>query len=59
MQCNSFEKEVRCPDQATVEVFWPGKTTAMCDRHAQGAARVASAMGFNVDMRPIAAAESS
>lgn len=53
MQCKSHDKEVRCPAPATWTVFWPGQTTEACDRHAQGIERVAGAMGFNVDKRPI------
>jgi hypothetical protein len=54
MNCKSFDKgDVPCPEQATVTVFWPGKTTESCDRHYQGQLRIAAAMGFSLDARPI------
>ncbi len=53
MQCESFDIGVQCPAPATVEVFWPGKTTKACDRHAKGISGLAGAMGFSVDVRPI------
>lgn len=57
MQCKSHDKDMQCQAEATVTVFWPGQTTVACDRHAQGIARVASAMGFNVDTRPLGPVE--
>lgn len=53
MICNSNDKNGKCMAQATVEVFWPGQTTVACNYHAQGIMRVAEAMGFHVDIRPI------
>lgn len=53
MLCKSCDKEVQCTGQATFEVFWPGKTTVACDRHHLGMQRIAGAMGFALDSRPI------
>lgn len=53
MKCKSHDKDGECKAEATVEVFWPGQTTHACDRHAQGITRLAVAMGFAVDCRPI------
>lgn len=54
MLCKSTDKgDVPCTEQATVEVFWPGKETVACDRHHQGMQRIASAMGFVLSSRPI------
>lgn len=54
MNCKSFDKgDVPCPEEATVTVFWPGKTTEACPRHHVGMMRIAGAMGFSVDARPI------
>ena len=53
MLCKSYDKEMACRSAATMTVFWPGKTTEACDRHAEGLRRVASAMGFALDIRPI------
>lgn len=53
MKCKSSDKEGQCEAEATIEVFWPGKTTVACDRHAQGMLRLASVMGFTCDARPI------
>jgi hypothetical protein len=58
MDCKSFDKGgVPCPEKATVTVFWPGKTTEACDQHHQGMQRVAAAMGFPLDSRPVEVAE--
>lgn len=38
---------------ATEIVHWPGKETAMCERHGEIARRLARAMGFEVSATPI------
>lgn len=53
MQCKSYDKEMACQSEATMTVFWPGKTTEACDRHSEGLRRIGSAMGFALDIRPI------
>jgi len=54
MNCNSCDKgDVPCTEQATMTVFWPGKTTESCDRHYQRQLQIAEAMGFPLDARPI------
>jgi hypothetical protein len=54
MLCKSHDRGgVACTDKATWTVFWPGQTTESCDRHYQGQLRVAGAMGFALDARPI------
>ena len=55
--CKSEENGKPCEAEATVTVFWPGRTTAACDRHARGMERLAEAMGFQVDKRPIGTVE--
>lgn len=53
MQCKTYEQAVQCPNTATVTVFWPGKTTEACPIHAAKLQRIAEAMGFVLDSRPI------
>ncbi len=53
MLCQSFDKEQPCKEDATMTVFWPGKTTESCERHYQGQLRIAGFMGFALDARPI------
>ncbi len=58
MRCKSFDKgEVPCPEDATVEVFWPGKETIACDRHKEGMVKLAGFMGFAVAVRPLTDAQ--
>ena len=49
VECSNAE----CTKQAVKEVFWPGKTVVMCIDHALGAANVAQAMGFPLDIRDL------
>lgn len=54
MICKSFDKgEVPCCAEATVTVFWPGKETVACDRHAEGMVKLAGFMGFVLSTRPL------
>lgn len=53
MFCKSFDKEVPCTEEATVEVFWPGRETIACDRHHQGMQKVAGVMGFVLSFRAL------
>ncbi len=55
MQCQSFELGKKCEAIAVVEVFWPGKRTIACTRHAEAIRRVADAMGFNLEVRSLIA----
>ena len=55
MDCKSNDKDKPCGQPATWTVFWPGRTTESCDRHYQGQQRIAEAMGFALDARPIVA----
>lgn len=58
MKCKSFDKgDVPCEAEATVTVFWPGKTTVACDRHHGSIVQIAEAMGFPVDCRPLSETE--
>lgn len=53
MLCKSFDKEVPCKEEATLEVFWPGKTTQACVRHEQKMQSIAVFMGFSLASRPL------
>lgn len=56
MLCKSFDKgDVPCTEEATLRVFWPGKTTEACVKHEQKMQAIATAMGFALDSRPIEA----
>lgn len=59
MNCASFDKEVPCPEKATMTVFWPGKETVACDRHTAGIQRIADAMGFSLATRILEPEKSS
>lgn len=52
MSCKSFDGTVPCKRDAVETMFWPGKTTDVCEIHAIGVRRVAEVMGFHVDSRP-------
>lgn len=43
-----------CAGTAVLEVAWPGKTVQMCGPCASRAYRVAEAMGFTLETRPMA-----
>lgn len=53
MLCKSNNKDGPCKENATVTVFWPGKTTVSCGVHYLGQLRIAEAMGFSLDSRPL------
>ena len=58
MLCKSFDKgDAPCTEEATVEVFWPGKETVACGRHHAGMQRIAEAMGFTLSSRPLESTE--
>lgn len=42
-----------CTEDAAMEVFWPGQTTQSCLTHYEGQQRIAGAMGFPLDARPL------
>jgi hypothetical protein len=42
-----------CCYLAMFRVFWPGQTGLKCQRHAEAWARVATTMGFELQMRSI------
>jgi hypothetical protein len=44
-----------CEREATRMVFWPGQTTELCDNCASRAQSTAEAMGFVLEVRPLAA----
>lgn len=54
---NPFDKQefsdVKFPAQWII--YWPGQTTSMCDKHKEAALKIASAMGFQLDVREIPA----
>jgi hypothetical protein len=53
MLCLSSDKDGPCRDQAAFVVYWPGKTTYSCGRHASGQKRIADAMGMGLDVMEI------
>ena len=42
-----------CSRKAEFTVFWPGKTTEMCQHHAKHASGIAEAMGFTLPVSKI------
>jgi len=44
---------VGCSTTAVMEVFWPGKTVAMCELCTWRAIKLAEAMGFQMETRPL------
>jgi hypothetical protein len=49
--CEAHEKNGDpCTKEATVRVFWPGRSLVMCGEHADAAKRVAAAMGFDLSV---------
>lgn len=54
MKCKSFDGDWKaCEEQATMTIFWPGKTTGACAKHAQEIQTAAKFIGFALDSRPI------
>jgi hypothetical protein len=42
-----------CDQQATFVVYWPGKTTYSCDKHARAQRGIADAMGMGLEIGKI------
>ena len=42
-----------CSRVATWRTFWPGQTSVKCTAHRDGWARIAAAMGFVMQSRPL------
>lgn len=49
--------EITCLNDATHRVYWPGRTSIMCDEHVEKAHRIAGAMGFNLATDPMPGAK--
>ena len=58
MLCKSFDNgDVPCTEEATLEVFWPSKTTQACAKHEQKMQTIAMFMGFALSSRPLVEAQ--
>ena len=42
-----------CPNPVTKKVYWPGQTAEMCEEHAKVALRIATAIGFTVEIEDL------
>lgn len=49
-------KSNNCTELATHIVYWPGKETMMCSKHAENAIKVATAMGFFLSVKGLTTA---